>query len=412
MRGCFCSSPARAADLKVKVPPMAESISEGILATFHKRVGDCIDADEELASIETDKIDVAVQIPEGGVIMKLLVEEGDVVTVGQPIARVETGTDMEKQPPQREEEEEEEEEASKPDANQVSSSIQQELSEQKPSTLAKDQPAGEPPREESASQSISSSTTLDPRQTPSFTSIHGSAPRGERLEPQEKMSRMRKTIATRLKQSQNMCASLTTVQEIDMSALIAWRAKYKEDVAKQHGVRLGYMGAFAKATTMAAKQVPEVNASIDIEREMITFRDYVDISIAVSSPKGLVTPAVRNCESLSIIEVEKEIAILAQKARDSKLTIEDLTGGNFSISNPGIFNSLFGTPVINYPQAAVFNMNTIKDRVVAIDGKVEIRPMMYVTLTYDHRLIDGREAVTFLNVVKRYIEDPSRMLLE
>ncbi|EWZ31537.1 hypothetical protein FOZG_14671 [Fusarium oxysporum Fo47] len=383
---------------------MAESISEGTLATIHKKVGDRIRADEEIASIETDKIDVAVNAAEEGVVAELLAHEGDVVTVGQPIARIETG----------------------PRDSATTSHVPEKQSSNK---TAQDDPApvqkesGESKSVENKEQAIESSTRSARRAAPTSPSPasppqpideHAVDPKREsslRAEHMEKMSRMRKTIATRLKQSQNTCASLTTVQEIDMTALMRWRVKYKEDVAKQYGVRLGYMGAFAKATALAAKQVPEINASIDSDREVITYRDYVDISIAVSSPKGLVTPVVRDCDLLSIIELEKEIAIVAQKAK-ARLTMDDLTGGNFSISNPGIFNSLFGTPVINYPQAAVFNMNTIKDRVIAVDGKPEIRPMMYITVTYDHRLIDGREAVSFMNIVKNYIEDPAQMLLE
>ncbi|KAL6922663.1 hypothetical protein FSST1_006689 [Fusarium sambucinum] len=377
---------------------MAESISEGTLATIHKQVGDQIGADEELASIETDKIDVAVNAAEGGVVAELFAQEGDVVTVGQAIARIETGSiDTASCEPQKE--------SSKEVKEGVTDHTQRLPTDSKGGTYS--EKAVEHPT------SIGSLVTLVPDTQPDSEHTanpkHGSSSRSEHV---EKMSRMRKTISTRLKQSQNTCASLTTVQKIDMTALMQWRAKYKEDVAKHYGVRLGYMGAFAKATALAAKKVPEINASIDTDREVITYRDYVDISIAVSSPKGLVTPVVRNCDSLSIVELEKEIATVSQKARDSKLTMDDLTGGNFSISNPGIFNSLFGTPVINYPQAAVFNMNTIKDRVVAVNGKAEIRPMMYITVTYDHRLIDGREAVSFLNIVKRYIEDPARMLLE
>ncbi|KAH7223074.1 putative dihydrolipoamide succinyltransferase [Fusarium oxysporum] len=401
----FSGSGARYADLIVQVPPMAESISEGTLATIHKKVGDRIGADEEIASIETDKIDVAVNAAAEGVVAELLAHEGDVVTVGQPIARIETG----------------------PRDSATTSHVPEKQSSNK---TAQDDPApvqkesGESKSVENKEQTIESSTRSARRAAPTSPSPasppqpideHAVDPKRKsslRGEHMEKMSRMRKTIATRLKQSQNTCASLTSVQEIDMTALMQWRVKYKEDVAKQYGVRLGYMGAFAKATALAAKQVPEINASIDTDREVITYRNYVDISIAVSSPKGLVTPVVRDCDLLSIIELEKEIAIVAQKAREAKLTMDDLTGGNFSISNPGIFNSLFGTPVINYPQAAVFNMNTIKDRVIAVDGKPEIRPMMYITVTYDHRLIDGREAVSFLNIVKNYIEDPAQMLLE
>ncbi|KAK2669640.1 hypothetical protein RAB80_015166 [Fusarium oxysporum f. sp. vasinfectum] len=384
----FSGSGARYADLIVQVPPMAESISEGTLATIHKKVGDRIEADEEIACIETDKIDVAVNAAEEGVVAELLVHEGDVVTVGQPIARIETGSSDEDAP----------------------ALVQQEPGESK-IVETKDHAIASSARSESPAPPARSSPANPPQPIDghAVNSRRESSLRGEHV---EKMSRMRKTIATRLKQSQNTCASLTTVQEIDMTALMKWRTKYKEDVAKQYGIRLGYMGAFTKATALAAKQVPEINASIDTDREVIIYRDYVDISIAVSSPKGLVTPVVKDCDLLSIVELEKEIAIVAQKAREAKLTMDDLTGGNFSISNPGIFNSLFGTPVINYPQAAVFNMNTIKDRVIAVDGKPEIRPMMYVTVTYDHRLIDGREAVSFLNIVKNYIEDPARMLLE
>ncbi|KAL7759174.1 hypothetical protein ACKLNR_011601 [Fusarium oxysporum f. sp. zingiberi] len=401
----FSGSGARYADLIVQVPPMAESISEGTLATIHKKVGDRIEADEEIASIETDKIDVAVNAAEEGVVVELLVHEGDVVTVGQPIARIETGssngTATARVP---------EEKSSNEAAEDAPALVQQEPGESK-IVETKDHAIESSARSESPAPPARSLPANPPQPIDghAVNSRRESSLRGEHV---EKMSRMRKTIATRLKQSQNTCASLTTVQEIDMTALMQWRTKYKEDVAKQYGIRLGYMGAFTKATALAAKQVPEINASIDTDREVIIYRDYVDISVAVSSSKGLVTPVVKDCDLLSIVELEKEIAIVAQKAREAKLTMDDLTGGNFSISNPGIFNSLFGTPVINYPQAAVFNMNTIKDRVIAVDGKPEIRPMMYVTVTYDHRLIDGREAVSFLNIVKNYIEDPARMLLE
>ncbi|KAL6884480.1 putative dihydrolipoamide succinyltransferase [Trichoderma evansii] len=396
----FSGSWARNADLIVKVPPMAESISEGTLATIHKQVGDRIEADEELASIETDKIDVAVNAAVEGVVIELLAKEGDVVTIGQPIARIDTssggGEPVSHKPPTQR-------------SNEITK-VAPAPAEDK-NAVQRERAIENPVHPELPPVTISPLSAGPPQKMPKDAENpkHGPSLRGEHV---ERMSRMRKTIATRLKQSQNTCASLTTVQEIDMTALMQWRSKYRVEVAKRHGVRLGYMGAFAKATALAAKQVPEINASIDTDREVITYRDYVDINIAVSSPKGLVTPVVKNCDVLSIVELERNIAIVAQKARHAKLTMDDLVGGNFSISNPGIFNSLFGTPVINYPQAAVFNMNTIKDRVIAVDGKAEIRPMMYITVTYDHRLIDGREAVTFLNIVKSYIEDPSQMLLE
>ncbi|KAL2203563.1 dihydrolipoamide succinyltransferase [Sarocladium strictum] len=406
------TSRAYLADVTINVPQMAESISEGTLATFHKKVGDYVEADEEIASIETDKIDVPVNSPEEGVIAELLVEEGDVVVVGQPLVKLEAGAGGGAQQKKTEESKSEKPKPTESSTSGTSASQtiaaspepQQQAPPPTPSPTPDPTPLPTPPSTPSPSPTIPQEIQ-NQSSNPSYPST---VSRNERV---EKMTRMRKTIATRLKESQNRCASLTTVQEVDMTNLIAWRAKYKEEVAKEHGVRLGYMGAFSMATTMAAKLIPQINASIDTDKETITYRDYVDISIAVSSPKGLVTPVVRNCESKSIIELERDIAHLATKAREGKLTMDDLQGGNFSISNPGIFNSMFGTPVINYPQAAVFNMNTIKDRVVAINGKAEIRPIMYITITYDHRLIDGREAVSFLNTVKRYVEDPSRMLL-
>ncbi|XPS74219.1 Dihydrolipoyllysine-residue succinyltransferase [Ascochyta lentis] len=201
------------------------------------------------------------------------------------------------------------------------------------------------------------------------------------------------------------------MQQVDMTALMHFRKLYKEIVLKQFGVQLGYMGAFTRAATVASLEVPEVNVSMNTEDAYITYRDCVDISVAVSTPRGLVTPVLRGCESKDIIAMERDIAGFAKKARDGKLTMDDICGGNFTISNPGIFGSLFGTPVINYPQSAVFNMNSIRDEPVVINGQVVIRPIMYITITYDHRLIDGREAVHFLSVVKSHIEDPARMLL-
>ncbi|GKT48202.1 dihydrolipoyllysine-residue succinyltransferase component of 2-oxoglutarate dehydrogenase complex, mitochondrial [Colletotrichum spaethianum] len=396
----FSTTRIQHGEVIITVPQMAESITEGTVASLGKQVGDRVEADEEVASIETDKIDVAVNAPEEGTIVELFVAEGDTVEVGQKLARMETGgapaeTKKEAKPEKTEEKKPEPESKPEPTAAPAQ---EQKKEPEAPKQESKPAPAPKPaaPQQKPAEQP----------QVP-FGST-GAFSRGERI---EKLSRMRKTIATKLKQSQNMTASLTTINEVDMSALMAWRAKNKEDVMKRHGVRLGYMGAFTKATCLAAQQVPQLNASIDTEKEIITYRDYVDISIAVSAPKGLITPVLRNVDSLDIIGIERGVAELAAKARDSKLSMADLEGGNFSISNPGIFGSLFGTPVINYPQAAVFNMNGIKERPVVVDGKLEIRPMMYITVTYDHRLIDGREAVTFLNIVKSYIEDPARLLL-
>lgn len=227
------------------------------------------------------------------------------------------------------------------------------------------------------------------------------------------MNRMRLRIAERLKQSQNTAASLTTFNEVDMSALMDLRKAYKDDILKKTGVKLGFMSAFSRASVLAMKDLPAVNAAIEGPNggDTVVYRDYVDISVAVATEKGLVTPVVRNAESLDMIGIEKAIADLGKKARDNKLTIEDMAGGTFTISNGGVFGSLYGTPIINLPQAAVLGLHAIKERPVAVNGKVEIRPMMYLALTYDHRLLDGREAVTFLVKLKEYIEDPRKMLL-
>lgn len=223
------------------------------------------------------------------------------------------------------------------------------------------------------------------------------------------MNRMRLRIAERLKESQNTAASLTTFNEADMSSLLEMRKLYKDEIIKKNGIKFGFMGLFSKACTLAAKEIPTVNAAI--EGDHIVYRDYMDISVAVATPKGLVTPVVRNAESLSVLEIEQEIARLSQRARCGKLSLEDMTGGTFTISNGGVFGSLFGTPIINTPQTAVLGLHGVKERPVTVNGQIVSRPMMYLALTYDHRLLDGREAVTFLKTVKELVEDPRKMLL-
>ncbi|TDZ32913.1 Dihydrolipoyllysine-residue succinyltransferase component of 2-oxoglutarate dehydrogenase complex [Colletotrichum trifolii] len=406
----FTTTRIQHGEVTIVVPQMAESITEGTVASLQKQVGDRVELDEEIASIETDKIDVAVNATEEGTIVELFVAEGDTVEVGQKLARVETGgaapaADKSASKPKEESKPEKtpEPESKKPEPAQE----QKKEPEAPKKEESKPTPAPQQQQQQQQQQQKKAAEPAPASEPAPFGAI-GSFSRAER---REKMPRMRKTIAAKLKQSQNATAFLTTINEVDMSALIAWRAKNKEAVLKRHGVKLGYMGAFTKATCLAAQEVPQVNASINTEKEIITYRDYVDVSIAVSGPKGLTTPVLRNVHDLDIVNIERGVAELAAKARDGKLTMPDLEGGNFSISNPGIFGSLFGTPVINYPQAAVFNMNGIKDRPVVVDGKLEIRPMMYITLTYDHRLIDGREAITFLNIVKNYVEDPAKLLL-
>ncbi|KAI6947778.1 dihydrolipoamide succinyltransferase, partial [Hortaea werneckii] len=277
----------------------------------------------------------------------------------------------------------------------------------------------EPPKEESKPAPPKQESKPEPpkqKEEPKKESKETSkseSPYGSRGENRVKMNRMRLRIAERLKQSQNTAASLTTFNEVDMSAVMDLRKRYKDEVLKNTGVKLGFMSAFTKAACMAMKDVPTVNASIEGPNggDTIVYRDYVDVSVAVATEKGLVTPVVRNCESMEMVGIEKSIADLGKKARDNKLTIEDMAGGTFTISNGGVFGSLMGTPIINLPQTAVLGLHAIKEKPVAINGKVEIRPMMYLALTYDHRILDGREAVTFLVKIKEYIEDPAKMLL-
>ncbi|KAG8424261.1 2-oxoglutarate dehydrogenase complex E2 component [Metarhizium acridum] len=393
-------------DKVVKVPQMAESISEGTLKQFSKSIGDFVEQDEEIATIETDKIDVAVNAPEAGTIKEFLASEEDTVTVGQDLVRIELGGAPSGSKEEPAAPKDEAKKATEPEPVKTETKPQQSQTSPNPEPKQTEKPATTKatPKEAQSAQSAQSE--------PSHLST-ASASTGNREERRVKMNRMRLRIAERLKQSQNTAASLTTFNEVDMSNIMEFRKLYKDDVLKKTGVKLGFMSAFSRAAVLAMRDIPAVNASIEGPNggDTIVYRDYVDISVAVATEKGLVTPVVRDVESMDLITIEKAIADMGKKARDGKLTIEDMAGGTFTISNGGVFGSLMGTPIINLPQSAVLGLHAIKDRAVAVNGKVEIRPMMYLALTYDHRLLDGREAVQFLVKVKEYIEDPRRMLL-
>ncbi|KAF8247731.1 dihydrolipoamide succinyltransferase [Wilcoxina mikolae CBS 423.85] len=382
---------------------MAESISEGTLKQWSKKVGEYVEQDEEIATIETDKIDVAVNAPESGTIIEFLVNEEDTVTVGQDLLKIEPGNAPEggeSKPAETAKEEPKEPADVK--------------SEEAPKKSEESAPAPkEEPKKEPKKESAPTPTPAPKQQQAAPPAPAQDRPFGNREERRVKMNRMRLRIAERLKESQNTAASLTTFNEIDMSNLMEMRKLYKDAVLKKTGVKLGFMSAFSRAVIRAMEDVPAVNASIEGPKggDTIVYRDYVDISVAVATEKGLVTPVVRNAESLDMIGIEKAIAELGQKARENKLTIEDMAGGTFTISNGGVFGSLYGTPIINLPQTAVLGLHAIKEKPVAINGKVEIRPIMVVALTYDHRLLDGKEAVTFLVKIKNYIEDPRRLML-
>jgi 2-oxoglutarate dehydrogenase E2 component (dihydrolipoamide succinyltransferase) len=376
---------------------MAESITEGTLKQWSKQVGDIVEADEEIATIETDKIDVSVNAPMAGKIVELLANAEDTVTVGADLFRIEPV-----------------------EGGAASSSKSESKPESKPEKPKEESKPAEAPKPEKKAEAPPPSTPpkkVESKPAPEKTEKKSSTPPppvtaaspGSRSETRIKMNRMRLRIAERLKESQNIAASLTTFNEIDMSSLMSMRSKYKDEILKKRGVKFGFMSAFAKASCLALQEIPVANASI--EKDEIVYRDYVDLSVAVATPKGLVTPVVRNAESMGMVQLEEAIAELGKKAKDGKLTLEDMAGGSFTISNGGVFGSLYGTPIINLPQSAVLGMHTIKDRAVVVDGKIEVRPIMVVALTYDHRLLDGREAVTFLVRVKEYIEDPRKMLL-
>ncbi|KAG0082898.1 2-oxoglutarate dehydrogenase complex E2 component [Podila epicladia] len=387
------SSPYRSqvrfyADYVVKVPHMADSISEGSLKQWNKKVGDYVALDEEIATIETDKVDVAVNSPKAGTIVELYAKEEDTVAVGADLFKLELGdapaggaSELKREEPKKETPKKEEPKKEEPKKEAPA-------------------PKKEEPKKEAKAPTPAPKAVSEPSVPVAFS----------REERSVKMNRMRQTIAKRLKQSQENAASLTTFNEVDMSALMNMRNKYKDAVLKKHNVKLGFMSAFVKASCYALKELPAVNARI--EGDSIVYNDYVDVSVAVATPKGLVTPVIRNCESLSFVEVEKSIAQYGAKARDGQIAIEDLSGGTFTISNGGVFGSMMGTPIINMPQSAILGMHAIKERPVAINGQVEIRPMMYLALTYDHRIIDGREATTFLVKLKEALEDPTRLLLD
>ncbi|KAJ3200359.1 2-oxoglutarate dehydrogenase complex E2 component [Dinochytrium kinnereticum] len=386
------------AEKTVKVPPMADSITEGTLSKWHKKVGDFVARDEQVATIETDKVDVTVNSPEAGIILELMSNEGDTVSVGGNLLKVDLDGKGESAPapavaaP-----------PPPPPPAPTAAPVAAPAAPPPPAPAPAPAPAAtkpSPPPSKPSSPTPSTSAKVEPALN---------AP-GSRVERRVKMSRMRLRIAERLKESQSIAASLTTFNEVDMSNLMEFRNKYKDLVLEKHGIKLGFMSAFIAASTAALKAIPEVNARIE-GNEMV-YSDFVDISVAVATPKGLVTPVIRNCEQLSMLDAEKTLAELGKKAKDNLIQIEDMAGGTFTISNGGVFGSMMGTPIINQPQSAILGMHAVKERAVVINGKVEVRPMMYIALTYDHRVIDGREAVSFLVKVKEVIEDPRRLLLD
>jgi 2-oxoglutarate dehydrogenase E2 component (dihydrolipoamide succinyltransferase) len=427
----------------VKVPTLGESITEGTLAQWLKNPGEAVAADEPIASLETDKVSIEVPSPVAGTMSEQLFKEGDTVEVGAVIARIGeaaaapapsastaevAGTPV--NPPGAGEapalrKEPEVEHAEHADLT-LSPAVRRAVLELHvdPSQIhgtgkdgritkddvllaAKAKESGAPAQ---AVQAPEAKAPAAPQPTPTEAKAWIPASAGERREERVKMTRLRQTIASRLKEAQNTAALLTTFNDVDMSAVIDARTRYKDLFEKKHGIRLGFMGFFLKAVALAAKDVPSVNARI--EGDEIVYHDYLDVSVAVSAPKGLVVPVVRDADRMSFAEIEKSIAAFGKKAKEGTLTADDMKGGTFTISNGGVFGSLLSTPIINPPQSAVLGMHRIEERPVVRDGQIVARPMMYLALSYDHRLVDGREAVTFLVRVKEAIEDPTRLLID
>lgn len=431
---------------EVKVPTLGESVAEGTIGEWLKKPGDTVKVDEPIVSLETDKVAVEVPSPVGGVMGEQKFAVGDTVEVGAVIATIEDAVaagestkvepreektaDKQAAAPEKEDEgekaEEKEEKASPPpaaakdaapvDTQTLSPAVRRAVLEHgvDPTTIKGTGKDGRLTKEDvlaaAQAKKDGGGTIDDTAPEQAKIDIPAPAATGERREERVKMTRMRQTIAKRLKSAQENAALLTTFNDCDMSAVIEAREKYKDLFAKKHDIKLGFMGFFAKAACLALKDVPSVNAYI--EGDEIVYHDYVDISVAVSAPNGLVVPVVRNADAKGFAQIEKDIADFGKRARDGTLTMDDMKGGTFTISNGGVFGSLMSTPIINPPQSAVLGLHRIEDRPVAIDGKVEIRPMMYIALSYDHRLIDGREAVTALKIMKEAIEDPTRMLID
>lgn len=398
--------------IEIKVPPVGESITEVVLSRWIKNDGDFVEMDEIIAELESDKATFELTAEKAGT-LKTIAKEGDTLEIGATVCRIEEGASAPT-----------EKAAEAPVAPAAEKSSPAAATETKAASYAAGAPSpaaakilAEKGLDTTSGTGVGGRITKEdalkaqPAAAPKpATPVKASAPAGARGERREKMSSLRKTVAKRLVAVKNETAMLTTFNEVDMQPIMDIRAKYKDKFKEKHGVGLGFMSFFTKAVCEALKEFPAVNARI--EGEEMVFNDFADISIAVSAPKGLVVPVIRNADTLSLAQIEQAVMDLAVKARENKLAIDEMTGGTFTITNGGVFGSMMSTPIINAPQSAILGMHNIVERPVAIAGQVLIRPMMYVALSYDHRIIDGRESVGFLVRVKQLLEDPARMLLE
>ncbi|HYR33741.1 MAG TPA: 2-oxoglutarate dehydrogenase complex dihydrolipoyllysine-residue succinyltransferase [Burkholderiales bacterium] len=394
--------------IEVKVPQLSESVAEATLLDWHKKEGEAVARDENLIDIETDKVVLELPAPADGVLVKILKKAKDSVGSGDVLAQIDTeakaGAAPQAAAPKRESAPE------KPKAAPAVMPAAQKIAAEKGIDTSKVQGTGRDGRVSKGD--VLQQPVVQPKQplqqpAPPIDLDHLVAGRPEQRVP---MSRLRQRVAERLVQSQSTAAILTTFNEVNMQPVIDMRKKYQERFEKEHGTRLGFMSFFVKASVHALKRYPVVNASID--GTDIVYHGYFDIGVAVGSPRGLVVPILRDADQMSFAEIEKKIADFGKRAQDGKLTLEELTGGTFSISNGGVFGSMLSTPIINPPQSAILGVHATKDRAVVENGQIVVRPMNYLALSYDHRIIDGREAVLFLVAIKEALEDPARLILE
>lgn len=406
--------------IEILVPDLPESVADATVATWHKKLGDTVKRDEVIVEIETDKVVLEVPALSDGILAEVVQAEGETVVSKQLLGKISTAQEGDvssatlkatNEPTPSDRQNSAIENSHNHNADQ-SPAIRRLLAEH---DLQADQiqgsgVGGRLTREDIEREIAKRQAQQVKQEAATEQNTISTVAYSARSEKRVPMTRLRKRIAERLLKAKNSTAMLTTFNEVDMQPIMTLRKTYGEKFEKQHGVRLGFMSFYIKAVVEALKRYPEVNASID--GDDVVYHNYFDISIAVSTPRGLVTPVLRDCDKLSMAEIEKQIKALAEKGRDGKLTVEDLTGGNFTITNGGVFGSLMSTPIINPPQSAILGMHAIKERPIALNGQVVIRPMMYLALSYDHRLIDGRESVGFLVTIKELLEDPTRLLLE
>lgn len=393
--------------MEIKVPVLPESVADATIATWHVKTGEAVSRDQVLVDIETDKVVLEVVAQADGVMGEIIHDTGATVTAEEVIGKMEAGA----APAAKKEDAPAAKADTVPAADDsnddaLSPSVRRLIAE-KGLDASKVKGTGKNGRV--TKEDVEKFLATAPAKA-AATSAPVAAAAGDRSQKRVPMTRLRKTIANRLLEAKNSTAMLTTFNEVNMKPIMDLRKQYQDVFEKRHGIRLGFMSFYVKAVTEALKRFPEVNAAID--GDDIVYHNYFDVSIAVSTPRGLVTPVLRDCDKMNLAEIEKAIKDLAIKGRDGKLAMDDLTGGNFTITNGGVFGSLMSTPIINPPQSAILGMHKIQDRVMVVDGKMEILPMMYLALSYDHRIIDGKESVGFLVTIKELLEDPTRILLD